>query len=37
MIAVAGFGKDHPISLYVYEEDYDLSVGQYRDLKEKLD
>ncbi|KAL4475781.1 hypothetical protein ABPG72_011558 [Tetrahymena utriculariae] len=37
MIAVCGFGKDHPISVYYFEKETDITLAQYRDLKDKLD
>ncbi|KAL4450258.1 hypothetical protein ABPG74_008964 [Tetrahymena malaccensis] len=37
MIAVCGFGKDHPIGVYYFEKETDLTLAQYRDLKDKLD
>ncbi len=37
MIAIAGFGKDHPISIYIYEKEQDVNAAYYKDLRDKLE
>lgn len=36
MVAVSGFGDEHPIVVYGWERPEDLPLMEYKNLKEKL-